>query len=87
MKKNILVIAVGFVFIGCGSDSGTITIVDNNTSITVEQKRAKNPNFDLYNEDCQQGQNSQLCGFEPELSDNPSASMPNLPCEDEVYCL
>jgi hypothetical protein len=64
---------------GCGSSP--------EQNITIEQKKAKNPNIEIYNENCQQGEKSNLCGYEPNLSKDPSTSMPQLPCGDEVYCL
>lgn len=84
MNKKILFASyiLAVLLSGCGSDGGSSSAV-----ISPEQKKAKNPNIEIYNENCQQGGNSNLCGYEPILSKDPSTSMPNLPCEDEVYCL
>ncbi len=75
MNKKILFASyiLAVLLSGCGSD--------------IEQKKAKNPNIEIYNENCQQGENSNLCGYEPNLSKDPSTNIPNLPCDDEVYCL
>jgi hypothetical protein len=83
MLKNILILLIATFFISCGDSGDSDFVVDSNSKETISQdeKLAKNPNYELYNEKCEQTDNASLCGYVGE--DGP----PTLPCIDKTYCL
>jgi hypothetical protein len=91
--KLLFSLALVSLFSGCGTENSSADITpdlnetNGSTDPTLEEKIEKNSNFEIYNEDCFQGTNPALCGFEPTLSEDPSSGMPQIPCEDKVYCL
>jgi len=85
MLKNILILLIATFFISCGDSGGSDFVADSDSDskekISQDEKLAKNPNYEIYNEKCEQTDNASLCGYIGK--DDP----PTLPCIDKTYCL
>jgi uncharacterized protein YpmS len=92
----ILLIAIFFISCGDSGDAdfvinsdseNTVSQDDNETNTSSEKttsqddKLAKNPNYEIYDEECKQTDDAGLCGYVG--TDGP----PSLPCVDKTYCL
>jgi hypothetical protein len=78
LKTTILALTI-LVFAGCGDNDADFRLDDS--SEKKEEKIKVNPNFEIYDENCNQNTISNLCGFEGD-----DQNVPTFPCQDKVYC-
>lgn len=83
----IYLISIGTLLSLVSCDSGDTSNID--TTLESEDKYQQNPNYDLYDENCHQDQNSSLCGFAGGGSSGVAPIIPEAisECQDQEYCL
>jgi len=85
------IVYIGLVLLALvGCDGGDVSTLDSNSS-SENSKNCQdiNPNFDIYDNNCHQSEDSALCGF---AGGGKSGEPPRLPsqiqeCEDKECCL
>ncbi|HIC09909.1 MAG TPA: hypothetical protein EYO61_00940 [Campylobacterales bacterium] len=92
MVKYLYIIFAILLF-GCGDsgDSGNSGKIANSENLgnskNVGDKKVKNPNIDIYDKDCHQRENPELCGFIGGKDSPPVFPESVKECEDKENCL